>query len=49
MSKTWANLSQTSRYFLKFVQLPRFFEQYFKSICTKIESFAELSGKTSAK
>lgn len=49
MSKTWANLSKTSRYFLKFVQLPQFFEQYLKSICTKIESFAELSEKTSTK
>lgn len=40
MSKTWANLSQNIEIF--FFNLYNFldsFEQYFKSICTKIESF----------
>lgn len=40
MSKTWANLSKNIEIFFKnLYNFPDSFEQYFKRICTKIESF----------
>lgn len=50
MSKTWANLSKTSRYFFKICTTsPISLSNISKVFVQKLRVFAELSEKTSAK